>query len=116
MGYRHQYAEIQSGSQVDSRGLERGLLLRSISMMREAMADPASHAKAIEARHFSSRVWSALLQDLASSDNNLPKETRAGLISIGIWVLRELDSLRDNGSSAFDDLIEITDMIADGLQ
>lgn len=116
MGYRLHYAEIQSGSQVDSRGLERGLLLRSVSMMREAMADPASHAKTVEARLFSSRIWTVLLEDLSSSDNHLPIETRAGLISIGIWVLRELEALRETESTGFDDLVEITGMIAEGLQ
>jgi flagellar protein FlaF len=116
MGYRLQYAEIQSGSQTDSRGLERGLLLRSVTMMRSAMADPQSPAKAIEARHFANRIWTALLQDLSSADNQLPNETRAGLISIGIWVLRELEALRNAESAAFDDLVEITCMIADGLQ
>ena len=116
MGYRLHYAEIQSGSQVDSRGLERGLLLRSTSMMRDAMADPSSYAKAIEARHFSSRVWTALLQDLSAQDNHLPLETRAGLISIGIWVLRELEALRETGTAKFDDLVEITEMIAEGLR
>jgi flagellar biosynthesis activator protein FlaF len=116
MGYRLHYAEIQSGSQVDSRGLERGLLLRSVAMMRDSMDDPQSHAKAIEARHFSNRIWTALLQDLSSRDNQLPNETRAGLISIGIWVLRELEALRDADSVAFDDLVEITGMIAEGLQ
>ena len=116
MGYRLQYAEIQSGSRVDSRGLERGLLLRSISMMRDAMADPASHAKTVEARLFCSRIWTVLLQDLATSDNHLPNEIRAGLISIGIWVLRELEVLRETESIAFEDLVEITGMIAEGLQ
>lgn len=116
MGYRLQYAEIQSGSQVDSRGLERGLLQRSISMMREAMAAPVSHTKAVEARLFCSRVWTVLLQDLSTSENHLPNEVRAGLISIGIWVLRELEVLRETESTAFEDLIEITGMIAEGLQ
>ena len=116
MGYRLHYAEIQSGSQVDSRGLERGLLLRSVTMMRDSMENPKSHAKAIEARLFSNRIWTALLQDLSSPGNQLPNETRAGLISIGIWVLRELEALRDADSTAFGDLVEITDMIAEGLQ
>lgn len=80
------------------------------------MAEPQSHLKAVEARHFSNRVWTALLQDISSSQNQLPDETRAGLISIGIWVLRELESLRSTESVAFEDLIEITGMIAEGLQ
>jgi flagellar biosynthesis activator protein FlaF len=116
MGYRLQYAEIQSGSQTDSRGLERGLLLRSVAMMRDAMDDPGNYAKVIEARHFVGRIWTALLQDLSSTENQLSNETRAGLISVGIWALRELESLRDAESAAFDDLIEITSMIAEGLQ
>jgi flagellar protein FlaF len=85
-------------------------------MMREAMADPASYAKSVEARLFANRVWTALLQDLSSPDNQLPVETRAGLISIGIWVLRELETLREAESTRFEDLVEITGMIAEGLQ
>ncbi len=57
MGYRLQYSEIQADSQTDARGLERGLLMRSILMMQEAMAEPQSHLKAVEARHFSNKIW-----------------------------------------------------------
>ncbi len=44
------------------------------------------------------RLWSVLMSDLANDDNALPNELRASLISIGIWVQRELENI-DAGKS-----------------
>jgi flagellar biosynthesis regulator FlaF len=48
---------------------------------------------------------------LRDARNTLPPETRAGLVSIGLSVQREMDSDEPN----FDFLITINKNIADGL-
>ena len=57
-----------------------------------------------------------LLEDLASNDNALPKELRASLISIGIWILREADAIRKGDSENIDGLLDITKIIRGGVE
>jgi flagellar protein FlaF len=70
----------------------------------------------VEALHFTNRVWTALLEDLSSDENALPKELRANLISIGLWLLRETEDIRQGRSNNFDGLIEVSQIIRDGIQ
>ena len=48
--------------------------------------------------------------------NALPKELRANLISIGLWLLREAEDVRQGRSDNFDGLIEVSQIIRDGIQ
>jgi|SRR5580658_9975966 flagellar protein FlaF len=57
------------------------------------------------------RLWTAVADLVRDSRNPLPPETRAGLISIGHSVQREMDSDEPN----FDFLITINKQIAEGL-
>ena len=57
-----------------------------------------------------------LLEDLAHPDNQLPKQLRADLISIGIWIMREAEEIRLGRSQNFKGIIDVTRAIAEGLQ
>jgi flagellar protein FlaF len=57
------------------------------------------------------RLWTAVSDLVRDQDNPLPPETRAGIISIGRSVQREMDSDEPN----FDFLISINQNIAEGL-
>ena len=57
------------------------------------------------------RLWTTVADLLRDSRNPLPPETRAGLVSIGLTVQREMDSDDPN----FDFLITINKNIAEGL-
>ena len=115
MNYRLNYADTQSDSLSEARSRERELLLRSIQLMKDAQAEGGEAKAVIEAVHFASRLWTVFLDDLSSPDNALPGKVRAGLISIGIWMLRDLESIRDGKTSDFANLIEITEIVRDGL-
>jgi len=109
------YAEIEEDSPADARDRERQLLDQSIELLTKAEAEgPKSFAR-VDAVHYTIRLWSALLEDLASSENALPKELRANLISIGIWILRESDKVRKGGSDNIAGILEISKIIRDGL-
>jgi len=114
--YQIKYADIQAESPVSAKEREREILQRSIDLLERGRAEGVRSIAMIEAVHFTSRVWTAFLEDLARDDNQLPKEARASLISIGIWVLKELDAVRDGSTDNFADLIEISQIIRDGLQ
>ena len=57
------------------------------------------------------RLWTLVSDLLRDSSNSLPPETRAGMVSIGLTVQREMDADEPN----FDFLITINKHIADGL-
>ena len=85
-------------------------------MLSTAAAVGHGSQEAVEALHFTNRVWSAFLEDLGSNDNALPKEIRANLISIGLWLLRETEDIRQGRTNNFEGLIEVSQIIRDGIQ
>lgn len=114
--YEFSYAEIQSDSVADSRDREKQVLTRSIELLTSAKAVGVRSMETIEALRFVNRVWTTFVEDLGDPENSLPKELRANLISIGLWVLREAEEVRQERSEDFDGIIEITAIIRDGIQ
>ncbi|MCT8997768.1 flagellar biosynthesis regulator FlaF [Chelativorans intermedius] len=114
--YQFSYSEVQTDSVADAKDRERQVLTRSIELLTAAREAGAGSPEAIDAILFMNRVWTALLSDLGSPDNELPKELRANLISIGLWLLREGEAIRQGRSENFDGLIEISQIIRDGLK
>ncbi|AZO74006.1 MULTISPECIES: flagellar biosynthesis regulator FlaF [unclassified Mesorhizobium] len=114
--YQFSYADIQTDSVADAKDRERQLLTRSIDMLSAAAAVGPESMEAVEALHFTSRIWTTFVEDLGSSDNALPKELRANLISIGLWLLRETEDIRQGRTNNFEGLIEVSQIIRDGIQ
>ena len=77
--YQAGYAEILDDAGAASRSHERGALGRAIDLLGAAEARGRRSREAIEALLFTDRLWTVLLQDLASPGNGLPKELRASL-------------------------------------
>ncbi|MGI9353872.1 MAG: flagellar biosynthesis regulator FlaF [Rhizobiaceae bacterium] len=113
--YQLEYADIEQDALVDARMRERQLLKRSIDLLETARNKGESSMELVEATHFTRRLWTAFLDDLAQDDNQLPKEMRANLISIGIWVLNETERIRQGESTDFDGIIEISQTIMEGV-
>ena len=78
----------------NARSREREAIDRSISLLEKARIAGAQSRDALEALHYLDRLWSLLLEDLAHAENQLPKQLRASLISIGISILREVEAIR----------------------
>ncbi len=114
--YQFSYADIQSNSVADAKDREKHLLTRSIDMLSAAAVSGQGSMEAVEALHFTNRVWTTFIEDLGSSDNALPKELRANLISIGLWLLREAEDIRQGRTNNFEGLIEVSQIIRDGIQ
>jgi flagellar protein FlaF len=114
--YQFSYADIQTDSVADARDRERQVLSRSIDMLHAAREAGSQSRQAVEAIHFLNRVWTTFLEDLGNPENELPKELRANLVSIGLWLLREAESVRQGDSDNFDGLIEVSQIIRDGIQ
>lgn len=114
--YQFSYADIQTDSVADAKDRERQLLTRSIDLLVAARDAGTQSRQAVEALHFLNRVWTSFIEDLGGSENALPSELRANLISIGLWLLREAEAVRQGESQNFDGLIEVSQIIRDGIQ
>ncbi|WP_336057482.1 flagellar biosynthesis regulator FlaF [Nitratireductor sp. CH_MIT9313-5] len=114
--YQFSYSEVQTDSIADAKDREQQLLSRSIDLLIEARDAGPQSREAIEAVLFMNRVWTALIEDLGDPENELSQELRANLISIGLWLLREAEEIRQGRSSNFDGLIEVSQIIRDGLR
>jgi|SRR5690606_32004299 Flagellar biosynthesis regulator FlaF len=113
--YRHSYAEILDEAASEGRERERMAFDHAIELMQAAEAKGADSREAVEAIFFLNRLWSLLIEDLANDENGLPQELRASLISIGLWVLREAQRLRQEMAGSFAALIEVNSAIRNGL-
>lgn len=113
--YQFTYAEIVEDSPQEMRARERDALGRCIDMLNLAEKEGQGTRAALDALTFLRRLWSIFIEDLSSDGNDLPRELRAQLISIGIWILKEIERLRSGQKSSFADLIEINAIIRDGL-
>ena len=56
------------------------------------------------------------LDDLRDPNNELPEQLRAGIISIGIWMLKEIERVRGRLTEDLTPMIEINELIRDGLK
>ncbi len=112
---RIQYGDLLEEDQQGARERERVALDQSISLLEQGEAAGVSSTQGAEAIAFTSKLWTVLIEDLADSGNGLPKELRAQLVSIGIWILRDLESARSDAAKSFADVIAVSKAIRDGL-
>jgi flagellar protein FlaF len=114
--YQFSYAEIVQDTSSEARLREREAFERAIALLHLARKAGPMSRETIEALHFVRTLWGILIEDLASPENDLPEALRADLISIGLWVLREAENIRQGRTESFDDIIEINQTICDGLR
>ncbi len=69
----------------------------------------------VESLLYVRRLWTIFIEDLAHPENGLPDKLRADIISIGLWVVKEADRLREEKSNDVMQLIEINRLIRDAL-
>jgi flagellar protein FlaF len=114
--YQFPYAQIIGESPADARVNERDAIDKSIALLKTAQEKGVRSRESVDAILYLQRLWSILIEDLAASENGLPEELRASLISIGIWILREADSIRTERSANYRGIIDVSQMIRDGLK
>ena len=115
--YQFSYAEIMEEGISVSRDRERQVLDRSVALLKAAMASPDGYGpETVEAVYFTRRVWIRFIEDLGNPENQLEEELRANLISIAIWILKEIEKIRKRESRNFQGIIDITTIIKDGIQ
>lgn len=114
--YQFSYAEIVEDTFSDTRAREREAVEQAVALLRKAQAAGAASRETVEALHYVRQLWAILIEDLASSENDLPQKLRADLISIGLWVMREAEAIRLGQTDDFAAIIEVNQTIAEGLK
>jgi flagellar biosynthesis activator protein FlaF len=114
--YQFSYGEIMQDGLQDARGRELLAMDRAIELLELAQEKGAHSLDAVKALDYVNMLWRMLLEDLAKPENDLPEILRADLISIGIWITKEIKLIRIQQSKNFAGLAEICAIIRDGLR
>jgi flagellar biosynthesis activator protein FlaF len=114
--YRTAYEKMAEDTGEVQRQTERHVIERSITLMRKAQAAGQLSREWVDATFFVARLWATLLEDLSQPDNALPNELKASLVSIGIWILRKIEDLRQGHATDFTPVIEVSETIRKGLE
>lgn len=113
--YKFSYAEVLDDTPQSARQRDRIAILHSIELLQIAEQKGTGAREAVEAIHFLRRLWAFFIEDLAKPENELPPALRADLISIGLWLMREAEEIRQGRSKNFKGLMEVSQLIAEGL-
>ncbi len=114
--YKFYYGEVLDEVPKQARDNERSALERSIELLQVAEQKGPRSVEAVEALHFVRRLWGIFIEDLAQADNGLPQKLRADLVSVGLWVMREAEEIRQGRSQDFKGLIDVSRTISEGLR
>lgn len=114
--YRFSYAEVLEETPQTARERERAAIEHSIDLLKAAEKRGNASRECVEAMYFLRSLWAFLIEDLAKPENDLPKTLRADLISAGFWIMREAERAPLDQSTNFKGLIEVSQLIAEGLR
>ena len=114
--YEFAYNEVIEDSRQTMRARERQAMDRVIAMLRTAEENGPGSRERIEALFYLRRLWTIFLNDLNDPNNELPDQLRAGIISIGIWMMKEIDRVSGGAATDLRAMIQINELIRDGLK
>lgn len=114
--FNQAYSEILDEGQETARSEEKQVLTEAVALMRESDREPGDQVKRITTIHRTTKIWSYFLNDVASPENAGSDEFKATFISIGIFVLKHLKSMREDRSLSFEPVAGISETILKGLE
>lgn len=89
-------------------------LMKARELRESSGRDPRRMAQLMDALNWNNQVWDAFVEDVGSEGNMLPRELRAAIVSLGIWVTRETGMVAA-GEGDIDALIAVNKAIMRGL-
>jgi flagellar biosynthesis activator protein FlaF len=113
--YQSLYTEIAADNADAIRDSERRAFEHATALLKSAQDRGPQSREVVEALHFVGRLWGILMEDLANEGNDLPESLRASLISIGIWMLRRVEDVRQGRSDDLRAMIDVSQSISRGL-
>ena len=107
-------AEIEDSSR-EARSREQMALSHAIKLLQEFQRGDLDPPEQTEALVYIRNLWAFFIQDLSSPRNGLPEQLRAQLISIGLWVIKEAERIREEQGADVADLVAVNIVIRDSL-
>ena len=114
--YEFAYNDVIEDSHQTLRAREQAAMDRVIAMLRAAQEKGPQSRELIDALFYLRRLWMIFIDDLNDPNNELPAQLRAGIISIGVWMMREIDRVRGGVTNDLTPMIEINVLIRNGLK
>ena len=113
--YESTYVSMLEDTAERIRENERRAFDTAITKLKLAQQTGRGTPESVDALLFVNRLWTILLEDLADQGNGLPDSLKASLISIGIWMLRRAEDIRQGRLDDFSTMIEVSETIRKGL-
>ncbi len=114
--YEFAYNDVIEDSHQTLRAREQAAMDRVIGMLRAAQEKGPQSRELIDALFYLRRLWTIFIDDLNDPNNELPAQLRAGIISIGVWMMKEIDRVRGGLTNDLTPMIEINVLIRNGLK
>jgi len=108
--YRKTQNQSETPQQIEYRLFAS--VTRALIELRE-IDNPTPRQK-MEALDWNRRMWSTLSSDCGAPGNKLPKELRAQIISLALWVSKYTTEVA-RGSASIDALVDVNTAIMEGL-
>jgi flagellar protein FlaF len=109
----------QTGSTRDTEfrllGQVTTALINAKKIENEIQADPTKMAQFADALNWNNQVWDLFADDCGTAGNQLPRELRGAIVSLGIWVKKETQAAL-SGNGDLDSLIAVNRDIMKGLR
>ncbi|ABD86678.1 flagellar biosynthesis regulator FlaF [Rhodopseudomonas palustris] len=109
------YDTVIEDSGQEARARERLALSHGIDLLTRLQSGDLRSPDDVEALLYIRRLWTFFVLDLSSPRNGLPEKLRADLISIGFWVIKEADRIRQEKATDIAELIAVNVVIRDSL-
>ncbi len=115
--YQQSQNTTQNPRDVEYRllGQVTAAMIAAQEVFEASKADVKLKKQVVDAALWNRNVWSAFRSDLLNEGNQLPKELKAQLISISLFIERETNEIM-NGDADFEALIDINQQIIEGLR
>jgi len=107
--YHRRQSSAESPQQAEYR-----LFGRVTGALIEAREKDLAGGELMTALDWNRRMWSTFATDCSSPENQLPKQTRAQIISLSIYVSKTTSKVA-RGKASIDELIELNRTIMQGL-
>jgi flagellar protein FlaF len=114
--YEFAYNDVIEDSHQTLRARERAAMDRVIAMLRAAQEKGPQSRELIDALFYLRRLWMIFIDDLNDPNNELPAQLRAGIVSIGVWMMKEIDRVRGGVTNDLTPMIEINELVRNGLK
>lgn len=90
-------------------------LIKAVENQKGAKGDPKKMSQVASALNWNKQVWDVFVEDCGTAGNQLPRELRAAIVSLGIWVTKET-ALALEGDGDIDSLVAVNRDIMKGLK